>query len=70
MDTLTAILIAVAAFIVGAAAAGFICFKMGIKLICLDCGAMSYKKICLIRFHSIFSCKHTGKQREITVFMK
>lgn len=31
MDTITAIIIAVAAFIVGAAAAGFICFKMGIK---------------------------------------
>ena len=31
MDPIIAIIIAVAAFIVGAAAAGFICFKMGVK---------------------------------------
>ena len=31
MDLPIAILIAVATFIVGAAAAGFICFKMGVK---------------------------------------
>lgn len=31
MDTITAIIIAVAAFIVGAAAAGFVCFRMGVK---------------------------------------
>ena len=31
MDPIIAVIIAVAAFIVGAAAAGFICFKMGVK---------------------------------------